>query len=63
MYWYVKFILHGYVTITRLAWGAIIPIPNARGIPSGDPRKQIEDVCEEWMSVRWVIPANDMEPE
>ena len=37
--------------------------PNARGIRSGDPVKQVEDVREVWMSVRWVIPENAKEPE
>lgn len=37
--------------------------PNARGIRSGDPVKQVEDVREVWMSVRWVIPEDATEPE
>ena len=37
--------------------------PNAKGIRRGDPMKEVEEVREVWMAVRWVIPLDCTEPE
>lgn len=37
--------------------------PNAKGIRVGEVDKDVEDVREVWMGVRWVIPVSMNEPE